>query len=54
MPEQACVRRDFPASRRTRADPTRRTVDGMMLGERTGELARAFGLLPAPVSPLRR
>jgi hypothetical protein len=54
VPEQVCFRLDFPAWRRTHARRTRRLMDGMMLGERTGDLARRFSLSPARISQLRR
>ena len=54
VPEQVGFRLDFPAWRRTHARRTRRLLDGMMLGERTGDLARRFSLSPARISQLRR
>ena len=54
VPEQVCFRLDFPAWRRTHARRIRRLMDGMMLGENTGELARKFGLSPGRISQLRR
>jgi hypothetical protein len=54
VPEQVCFRIDFPAWRRTHARRTRRLMDDMMLGERTRELARKFGLSPGRISQLRR
>jgi hypothetical protein len=54
VPDQVAFRLDFPAWRRTHARRTRRLLDGMMLGERTGDLARRFSLSPARISQLRR
>jgi hypothetical protein len=54
VPEQVCFRLDFPAWRRTHARRTRRLMDDMMLGERTGDLARKYGLSPGRISQLRR
>jgi hypothetical protein len=54
VPEQVCFRLDFPAWRRTHARRTRRLMDDMMLGERTRELARKYGLSPGRISQLRR
>jgi hypothetical protein len=54
VPEQVCFRIDFPAWRRAHARRTRRLMDDMMLGERTRELARKFGLSPGRISQLRR
>jgi hypothetical protein len=54
VPEQVCFRLDFPAWRRTHARRIRRLMDGMILGESTGELARKYGLSPGRISQLRR
>jgi len=54
VPEQVSFRCDFPAWRRTRTDRDRRVIDPLMLGERTLDVARRFGLSPARVSQLRR
>ena len=54
VPEQVCFRLDFPAWRRTHDRRTRRIMDGMMLGERTRDLARKYGLSPGRISQLRR
>ncbi len=54
VPEQVAFRLDFPAWRLTHTERTRRIVDGLMAGERTLDLAGAFGLSPARVSQLRR
>jgi hypothetical protein len=54
VPDQVAFRLDFPAWRRTHARRTRRLMDGMILGERTGDLARKFGLSPGRISQLRR
>jgi hypothetical protein len=52
--EQAQFRCDFPAWRSSRSERDRRLIDDLMLGERTGAVARGFGLSPARVSQLRR
>jgi hypothetical protein len=54
VPEQVCFRLDFPAWRRTHARRTRRLMDDMLLGERTRELARKYGLSPGRISQMRR
>jgi hypothetical protein len=54
VPEQVAFRLDFSAWRRAHARRTRRLVDDMMLGERTRELARKYGLSPGRISQLRR
>jgi hypothetical protein len=53
-PEQAAFRIDFPAWLGTRTDRDRRVVDDLMLGERTLDVARKYGLSPARISQLRR
>jgi hypothetical protein len=53
-PEAAAFRCDFPAWRQTRCERDRRLIDALMQGERTGDLAKAFGLTAARVSQLRR
>jgi hypothetical protein len=53
VPEQVAFRLDFPAWRRTHARRTRRLMHDMMLGERTRELARKYGLSPGRISQLR-
>jgi hypothetical protein len=52
--EQVCFRLDFPAWRATWSERDRRVIDDLMRGERTGDLARKYGLSPARVSQLRR
>jgi hypothetical protein len=54
VPEQVCFRIDFPAWRLTYSDRDRRLIDHLMLGGRTLEVSRAFGLSPARVSQKRR
>jgi hypothetical protein len=54
VPDQVVFRCDFPAWRRTRAGRDRRLLDDLMLGERTGAVARKYGLSPGRVSQLRR
>jgi len=53
-PDQVAFRLDFPAWRRTHPDRDRRLIDALMLGERTLDVARRYGLSPARVSQLRR
>jgi hypothetical protein len=52
--DQVIFRCDFPAWHRTRTDRDRRLIDDLMVGERTNEVARRYGLTPARVSQLRR
>jgi hypothetical protein len=54
VPEQVMFRLDFPAWLTTRTDRDRRIIGDLMLGERTLDVARKFGLSPARVSQLRR
>ncbi len=54
VPEQVAFRLDFPAWRRTHCERDRRLIDRLMLGERTLDASRAFGLSPARVSQKRR
>jgi hypothetical protein len=54
VPEQAAFRCDFPAWQKTRTDRDRRLIGGLMLGERTLDVARRYGLSPARISQLRR
>ena len=51
---QVSFRLDFPAWLLTRTDRDRRVVEDLMLGERTLDVARKFGLSPARISQLRR
>src|SRR5262245_59852893 len=50
IPEQVAFKIDFPAWRGTYADRDRRLIDLLMLGERTVDVSRAFGLSPARIS----
>jgi hypothetical protein len=45
---------DFPAWRNTRTERDRRIIDRLLLGERTGAVAKEFGLSPGRVAQLRR
>jgi hypothetical protein len=54
VPVQCAFRLDFPAWRLTRTYRDRAMIDRMMLGERTLDLSRQFGISPARVSQLRR
>jgi hypothetical protein len=53
-PEQAAFRCDWPAFLQTRSERDRALIGQMALGERTRDLADAFGLSPARVSQLRQ
>jgi hypothetical protein len=54
VPEQVSFRLDFPAWRLTRCHRDRQMIDRMMLGERTLDLSKQFGVSTARVSQLRR
>jgi hypothetical protein len=54
VPDQVAFRADFPAWRLTRTDRDRRLIDDLLVGERTLDVARKYGLSPARVSQLRR
>jgi hypothetical protein len=54
IPDQVSFRLDFGAWRLTRTERDRGIMDALMLGERTGEVSRQFGLSPGRVSQLRR
>jgi hypothetical protein len=54
VPEQVSFRLDFPQWRLTRSYRDRRMIDRMMLGERTLDLSKQFGVSPARISQLRR
>jgi hypothetical protein len=54
VPEQVSFRLDFPAWRATWSERDRRVIDDLIRGERTGDLARKYGLSPARISQLRR
>jgi hypothetical protein len=51
---QVAFRLDFPAWRSTLTETDRRITDDLMIGERTKDVARRFGLSPARVSQKRR
>jgi hypothetical protein len=53
VPEQVSFRLDFPAWRLSRCYRDRQMIDRMMLGERTLDLSKQFGVSPARVSQLR-
>jgi len=53
VPDQAAFRADFPDWRSTRTERDRRLMDLLMLGERTQEVARQFGLTAGRVSQKR-
>jgi hypothetical protein len=52
--EQAAFRIDFPAWRLTHSERDRRLIDALMLGGRTKEVSRLFGLSPGRISQKRR
>jgi hypothetical protein len=52
--EQVIFRVDFRAWRQTRTERDRRIIDRLLLSERTGVVAREFGLSPGRVAQLRR
>jgi hypothetical protein len=54
VPEQVIFRIDFPAWRLTHSDRDRRLIDTLMLGGRTKEVSRLFGLSQGRISQKRR
>jgi len=54
VPDQVAFRVDFPAWLQTRTKRDRRLIDRLLLGERTGSVARAFRLSPGRIAQLRR
>jgi hypothetical protein len=54
VPEQVAFRLDFPAWRLTHGDRDRSLIDALMLGGRTKEVSRLFGLSPGRISQKRR
>jgi hypothetical protein len=54
IPDQVCFRIDFRRWRATRSDRDRQLIDDLMIGGRTGEVARKHSLTPARVAQLRR
>jgi hypothetical protein len=52
--EQAAFRIDFPAWRLTHSERDRRLIDTLMLGGRTKEVSRLFGLSQGRISQKRR
>ena len=52
--EQAAFRLDFPAWLATRTERDRRLIADLTVGERTGDVARKYGLSAGRVSQLRR
>ncbi len=54
IPEQVCFRCDFPSWQGTRSARDRRLIDDLVIGERTGVVARKYGLSPARIAQLRR
>jgi hypothetical protein len=53
-PEQVAFRCDFAAWRQTRTDRDRRIMDALMVGGRTLDLARKYGVTPTRISQMRR
>jgi hypothetical protein len=54
VPDQVAFRVDFPIWRSLFCARDRRLIDELMVGERTQDAARHFGLTPARVSQKRR
>jgi hypothetical protein len=54
VPDQAAFRIDFPAWCQTLGERDRRLVYALMIGERTQDVARQFGLSPGRISQKRR
>ena len=54
MPEQVAFRVDFPNWLASLSERDRRVVEQLILGERTRDVARRFGISPGRVSQLRR
>ena len=54
VPEQVQFRLDFPSWLRTRTDRDRRIIGDMMIGQRTLDLSKKYGISPGRVSQLRR
>jgi len=54
VPDQVAFRLDFPVWRAMYAERDRRLIDDLMAGERTFDLARAYGISPARISQKRR
>ena len=54
VPEQVAFKIDFPAWRLTRCERDRRLIDALMVGERTKDVSRRFGLSEGRVSQNRR
>ena len=54
VPEQVQFRLDFPAWLRTRTQRDRRIIGDMMIGQRTLDLSKKYGISPGRVSQVRR
>ena len=54
VPDQAAFRVDFPTWCQTRTQRERSIINDMMVGERTLDVARKYGLTAARISQLRR
>jgi hypothetical protein len=54
VPDQVGFRLDFPAWRLGRCERDRRFIDELMVGERTLDVARRYGLSAGRISQLRR
>ncbi len=53
-PDQAAFRIDFPAWVHAHTERTRRLIADLMMGERTLDVSRKFGLTPGRISQVRR
>ena len=54
MPDQVQFRLDFPAWLRTRTQRDRRIINDMVMGQRTLDLSKKYGISPGRVSQVRR
>jgi len=54
VPDQVVFRVDFPEWRNSRSKRDRRLMDELLVGERTQDVSRKFGLSAGRVSQLRR
>jgi hypothetical protein len=54
VPDQVCFRCDFPRWHGTHSERDRRLIDDLVVGERTGDVARKHGLSSGRVAQLRR
>ena len=54
VPEQVMFRLDFPSWLTTRTERDRQLIDDMMIGQRTLDLSKKYGISPGRVSQVRR